>query len=412
MPTIVRRFVSASVIAALAASASLVASASAPDDERVSYEMPEPRSSTSADAGPAAAPVVARTARLSFRPQGYPTTNMAARRLRSATVAQNLRRGRFSGTFVLWAAPRPATAATLRVFFGNLTGNNDCQAEIELATPTMGAMRRGFARSGARITLNRAADAARYGDYDCAFAALTAVGARSPIYDVRINELTNVYGKARLGISAVELLRAKVRTLRLVPGTWTKIDVTVRNTGAAGAAGIIVSGSGRGLVVGRTRLGALRPGDSSTVELGVKLTGRGSRNLRLTARSPRYGAARTVTAVPIAPPAPPAAGTYRGHNGRVRFSIRNGRVIGWRAFVMTTCGAYPDIPTTTFNWYDFPARTIPRNGIVDSRVRADLYTVELEVRVSGTRVTRGHFTYRGPNWCRGSISFDANRVGN
>ena len=159
----------------------------------------------------AAAPVVARAGDLTVRPAGYPTAAEPARQLASGSVAQRLREGRVTGTFVLRAAPDAATASDLRVAFGRFVGGT-CQAEAEVTTPTAGARAAGFGGTGATVELDAPLAGAGSAGWDCAFAALTAPGqppSPATTHDVLIGSLTDVLGLPRLRVAAVEVLRTR-----------------------------------------------------------------------------------------------------------------------------------------------------------------------------------------------------------
>lgn len=387
-----------SLVASLASAAPAAA-----DDDPLSFRLEGGAPTETAQA----APVDARVGNLTSRPT-FPGSG--ARRLTSATVRQDLVADRVSGTFVLDAVPTAGTTSYLRVTFGHLDDNN-CVGDLELnsRTPSPGT---GFYRSGRTITMNVSESQAGYEDWDCAFVALTDSLEGSPtVYSLLIGALRNVYAKPDLRIQAPKLLRSK--KIKLVRGVWTILEVDVKNVGRADAGRVLLKGKGKGLRVKQTRSrNALSTGSTDTVRLKVQLVKKMRKTkLKLVGRASGDTARRAATVRRVGPPARPKPGKYTSRNG-VKFRITAGRtpkVTGFRVYAQTTCGAYPDIPTTTMNYYDFPTTKIGRNGIVDRIKRADLYTVRLQLLVRGGKVTRGYFRYGGPNWCRAVKTFTARR---
>jgi hypothetical protein len=394
---------------ALAVAGSLGAAApSAAEEEK------KPRLSFPMKAGPAvaerAAPVDARIGTLTQR--GGSATG--ARRLTSASVRQDLVRDRVSGTFVLAAEPGAATSSYLRVNFGHLDGSN-CQGAVEFHTLTTGTPSAGFTKSGRTFTLNQAEAQAGWENWDCAFAALTddLLSPPTATYSILGGPLSNVYAQPVLRIQPPELLRSK--KIKLVRGVWTTLEVDVKNVGRADAAPVLVTGKGKGLKVKKARgRFPLYDGSTDTVRLRVQLVkNKRKTKLKLTARASGATARNSTAVRKVSPPARPKPGRYASKNG-VNFRITAGRkpkVTGFRVYSQTYCGAYPDIPTVTMNYYDFPKSTIGMNGIVDGLDRGELYTARLQLLVKGGKVTRGYFRYGGPNWCRSTKTFTAKRVG-
>ncbi|UMG94517.1 hypothetical protein [Nocardioides sp. TF02-7] len=327
--------------------------------------------------------VAARVGRLRNRPSGFPT-GAPARTLASAEVRQDLLAERVSGRFVLAAAPTAATAAHLTVGFGHADGST-CQGDVQLTTPTLDPAP-GWARAGRTITLDQASEDAGWQDWDCAFAVVAGPG-QTPEYDARVDRLTDVPLRPALRLGAVRLLGST--KVRLVPGVWTTVEVVVRNTSRADAAGVVVTGAGKGVQVRRTRVGKVWGESSTTERVSIRLRGRRAARVRLTVKAPHTRASRTVRVRPAAAPARPRAGVYVSTDGSIRFRIRNGRVVGFSARLYTRCGGYPDLPTYSWSYYDFPTVAIPRNGIVDRIDDGRLYDAGLRMRVSGGSVTKG-----------------------
>lgn len=246
------------------------------------------------------------------------------------------------------------------------------------------------------------------------------VAARSVHYDdgtdidALVGLLTNTYQKPNLQIGRVSLLgQNQKKRLKLVRGVPTTIDVVVRNRGKVAARNVVLGGNGKRLQVGRARINEIAPGKVATLSLKVRIRGKkkpGKLRLVAVARAAGAKAARRLNVRRVKPPRRPRAGTYRNKGGSVRFTIRKGRVIGWRGTMQTTCGGYGTLPQYTQNTYDFKRVKIPRNGIVQARQRGKNHSAHLQMRVVGGKVTRGRFSYFGPGTCRASISFNATRV--
>ena len=212
-------------------------------------------------------------------------------------------------------------------------------------------------------------------------------------------------------MGAVELFGST--KVKLVKGVWTKLDVAVRNTGPADATKVVVSGKGAGLKVRPGRIGyAIGTGKTGSATIEVKLVRPlKATRLSLTASSGRVRGMRTVPARSTRAPALPKPGRYRSSDGNVTFRITGGarRITEFRVRASTRCGGYPDVPTTTWNTYDFRTTRIARSGIVDATDRGRQYTTHLELLATGAKVTRGRFGYSGPDRCSAIETFTASR---
>ncbi|WP_134765273.1 hypothetical protein [Nocardioides sp. 1609] len=370
-----------------------------------------PQAAASARPGPGTArgAVEARVGDLTTRTAGTPGTG--ARRLTSATVRQDLYADRVTGTFVLDAAPTgPSTTSYLRVGFGHTDDAGTCVGDQQYYTDTLSPAD-GFTRSGRTLTLARTDSRAGYMDWDCAFALLDADldGEQSSIHSVLGGSLRDVATRPDLAVTKVQLL-GKGR-IGLVRGVWTTLEVTVGNRGTGDSTGTVVTGAGKGVKVRRAGLGTIRDDDTGTARVQVKLVGTRATRVRVTASGGGDRATRTVRVRKVAPPAGPTPGRYAGAGGDVKFDVVKGRVTGFRIRTVTTCGAFPDVPTTTVVTYDFPTVRIARNGIVDARQKGRLFSAYLRLRIARGTVTQARFQYFGPSWCRASESFTARRVG-
>lgn len=361
-------------------------------------------------ATPAQAQTVARTGELTT--ELVPPSGASARQIKKATVRQDLVKQRISAVVALRATPTASTNAVVDVEFGHLDGGV-CRGEFNVSTETFepGA---GAARNGAKLNLNKSSADAGYEDWDCAFAVAHPVGdPDAPYHAVGTSNLRDIVGKPSTKITKVKLLGQVVKKrLKAVPGAWTPLDITIRSNGTADAAKIVVSGKGPRLKVKKGKVGwTVAPGSTGSTTVRVKLLKAKKSTLTLTSKAKNgAGWKRQITVVPAKPPTKPKAGKYRGDSGRVNFRIDGkGRIVGFGVRSFTTCGGYPDLPTYTWTYYDFPAVTVGRNGIVYATRKGENYSVHLELQAIGKTVKHGRFNYSGPNRCQATSTFKAKR---
>ncbi|MDQ6523225.1 hypothetical protein RB608_06420 [Nocardioides sp. LHD-245] len=213
-------------------------------------------------------------------------------------------------------------------------------------------------------------------------------------------------------ITTVELLDTPVTRLKLVPGVWTQLDLKVLNTGDVELPSVTVTGSGKKLKVqpGATETSS-DPGDTRSASVRVKLGKAKRTTLTLTAVAGGVATERVIQVKRAKTPPRPKAGAYESPDGRIHLTItRNGRITGFRAQAYTTCGGYPSLPTHSWSYYDFPTTKVPRNGIVTAVERGSNYTVRLQLKAAGKKVTQGRFNYNGPNRCWAVSNFTAKRT--
>lgn len=237
-------------------------------------------------------------------------------------------------------------------------------------------------------------------------------GPPTTTYDAMVAPLTDTRESARLEVEAVTLLGRKQKSLKLVRGSSTQIGIELKNTGKVRTGKLTLRGSGKGIKVSRGTSDPIGDGSTSSATLKVKLTGSRKRTkVKLRIGDGKVSATRTLGVVRVNPPKRPRAGSYRSSSGDVRFSIRRGRIVGWNGTMTTRCGGFPDNFTYTTNTYDFPRTKVPRNGIVQESSKGDLYSAFLRLRIAGSKVTQGLFTYYGPDRCFASVPFTAKRTG-
>lgn len=201
---------------------------------------------------------------------------------------------------------------------------------------------------------------------------------------------------------------------RLVTGVWTRIPVRVTNASPEeiAARDVVVSGKGKGVKVRTAKLGEIEGQDDSEADVWVKLT-RPNATVRLTVKDmgETLGKASVKVKRRPAPPAP-RAGSWSG--GDASFTVRGSKVRGFRIITRTTCGGYPDVPTTSQVTYSFQTTAIPRNNEVVGTERGNqggdaAYSAYLELEFVSPTKARGTFSYYGPARCTAFGSFTAKR---
>ena len=162
--------------------------------------------------------------------------------------------------------------------------------------------------------------------------------------------------------------------------------------------------------VRKAEIGSLDGQDDTDVDLWVRLT-KPKAKLKVVVTGQGQALAKATVKVRQRPaPAPPRAGRWSS-NG-VDFTVRGGKVRGFRIHTQTTCGGYPGIPTTTNNTYSFQTEKIPRNNEVVGTERGNqggdaAYSAYLDLEfVSRTRA-KGTFSYYGPARCVAIDGFTA-----
>lgn len=229
-------------------------------------------------------------------------------------------------------------------------------------------------------------------------------------YDAFVGPLRDTRHSPRVAITKVSLLGKGQRSLRLVRGVPTRIDVDLRNSGKVSTARLQVRGAGKGLKVTGQRIDPISSKSTGSASLKIRLSGRQRQSkVRIVVSGGGIGAARTLRVTRVPPPRRPVSGNYRSPSGDVSFSVKRGRIIGWHGRMTTRCGGYPGNFYYTTNTYSFPSVKVPRNGIVQASDKAKLYTTWLRLRFAGSRVTEGYFAYYGPDRCFASVNFKAKR---
>lgn len=237
-------------------------------------------------------------------------------------------------------------------------------------------------------------------------------GPATVTHDAFVGPLIDTRQSPRLAITRVDLLGQKQKSLKLVRGIPTEVGISLRNSGKVATGRLTAKGSGKGVRVAARKLDPIAGERDGSTSVKVRLTGRQKRTkVRIVVTDGSSRAVRTLRVTRAKPPRRPAAGRYRSRAGDVDFMVRKGRIVGWRGSMTTRCGGFPDPFTYTRNTYSFRTVKVPRNGIVQAVERGSLYTAALRLRIAGRKVTRGLFSYYGPDRCFASATFKARRTG-
>ncbi|KRF16498.1 hypothetical protein ASG90_09380 [Nocardioides sp. Soil797] len=358
----------------------------------------------------ASGPLLFRRGKLTTRPASLPSTSVPARRLASAKVEQDIEDEYLNGTFVLRAAATSSTSSYLFVGFGRWSGGS-CGVSAYNLTPTLdGSETAGFTISGKTITLHDSTDGLENTSFDCAVARLMPSPDAAP-FDQLGGRLVDVRARPRLTMSKVRFLSRNVKTLKLVPGVWTKVELEVTNSGNWPASKVRVRGTGKAMKVRTANFGRINDPGSWRDKVEVRLGSHRRTKLKLVARSADGTAvSRVVKVRAVKAPAAPKPGSYRGKGGQVKFRVKGRKITNFGIRANVTCGSYPDLPTTRVQGFPMPNHAIPRNGIVDFRVRRDGMERSLQLKIVGGRVSAGDFRFNS-GVCRAHTTFAARRAG-
>jgi hypothetical protein len=247
-------------------------------------------------------------------------------------------------------------------------------------------------------------DLASAAEWNCA-ALLVDAGPGTAPHDVFIAPFDQEVATPQLSV------RAPKRD-RLVRKVWTRIPVEVANASPEGvdARDVVVSGAGKGVRVRPASLGSLAGRDDTEGYVWARLAKpRATLRLAVTEKGERLGRA-SITLRQRPAPTPPRAGAWSAPG--VDFTVRGGKVRGFRIATQTRCGGYPGIPTTTNNNYSFQTEPIPRNNEVVGTERGNqggdaAYSAYLELEFVSPTKAVGKFSYYGPARCTAVDGFTA-----
>lgn len=249
-------------------------------------------------------------------------------------------------------------------------------------------------------------DLASAAGWTCAVLLVDSGQGTAP-HDAFVAELVRTTATPELSVSAP-------RKERLVKGVWTRVPVTVANASPEGidARDVAVSGKGKGVKVRTESFGPLEGEDDVDGHVWAKLV-KPRATLKLSVSENREALDKTSVRLRQRPAPPaPRAGLWTG--GGVDFAVRGGKVRGFQIFTQTTCGGYPDLPTTTSNTYSFKTTPIPRNNQVVGTERGNqggdaAYSAYLEIEFVSRTKAKGRFSYFGPARCQAADSFTVRR---
>lgn len=247
-------------------------------------------------------------------------------------------------------------------------------------------------------------DLASAAAWDCAVLLVDAGPGTQP-YDAFVSLLDVTRATPQLDVTTP-------KRDRLVKKVWTRIPVTVANTSQEGidARDVAVVGAGKGVKVRPATLGAIEGQDDNDGHVWARLTKpRATLKLAVTEKGEVLGRSRVKLRARPAPAAP-KAGSWTG--GGADFAVRGGKVRGFQIYTQTTCGGYPDIPTTTNNTYSFDTTPIPRNNEVVGEEKGNqggdaAYSAYLELEFVSRTKAIGRFSYFGPARCTAVTGFTA-----
>lgn len=216
-------------------------------------------------------------------------------------------------------------------------------------------------------------------------------------HDAMGGGLTDVYVSPKLAISSVALLGKKQSKLKLVRGVAQTYPVTVTNTGGLAATGVVITGSGKGMKVKKTKVGTIQPGKSVTVRVPITLKGtQKSTKVKLKVKGSGVTGTKSLKVSRTTAPAKAATGSWKG--GRFKFKVKNGKITGFRGTNLRMECRAPLSYTTYRNVnLTFPTTKIPKHGYVEvtkSYRSGDVwYNVSLRGKFNGKKFTSGRFTY-------------------
>lgn len=254
--------------------------------------------------------------------------------------------------------------------------------------------------------------------WNCALVALIDASPHpNVIYDAMVGKLKNIYVQPRLKLGGLQVLGKNQKPLKLVRRATQKHTLVLRNAGHLGAKGVVVTGKGSGVKVGRVRVGAVDARSTVSVDVPIRLTGTQRRTkVRLVVQGTGLKkVAKTFAVRRVAAPVRPAAGAWRGGN-TFSFRVENGRIVGFRGINMRmTCNQPGQIATSKNVSLGFPKVKVPRHGVVDAvkkyRKGNVWYTAHLRGRIVGSKLVAGRFRYVTAGSCSVSEGFTAKRVG-
>ena len=221
----------------------------------------------------------------------------------------------------------------------------------------------------------------------------------------------------RAGIVELAVKAPVKRHLKL--RQWIKIRVKVTNRDTIAARNVKLRATGPGVKFAKRPLayGALAPGQSKVRVLRVRVLTKPERLISygLSATNADVYTYESTRLLPTYKRKLAVPGRYagKGSGWPVNFRIdKQRRVVGWRTTMRVTCGGWPDPIRYEVGHYNFPKKVkIPRGGRVDAKFKGKNYSVNLRATFDGRVVRDGYFSYSGPDRCRGTVLWTAQRKG-
>ena len=251
-----------------------------------------------------------------------------------------------------------------------------------------------------------ATDTPDAGTWNCAALYVrSADGATT--YDAYVSPLTVTTAAPELSVKAP-------KRDRLVKKVWTRIPVTVANAAAEGidARDVVVTGSGKGVKVRPAPFGTLDGQDDTEGHVWARLTKpKATLRLSVTEKGEVIGKA-SVKLRQRPAPAPPRAGAWSA-NG-VDFTVRGGKVRGFRINTQTRAGDIPTSPRRPTTPTASRPMPIPRNNEVVGTERGNqggdaAYSAYLDIEFVSPTKAQGTFSYYGPARCVAVDGFTVKR---
>jgi hypothetical protein len=297
-------------------------------------------------------------------------------------------------------APDPSSQTRTMLGFGAIQGNS-CQ--IEEATS---AWLYRYIPDVLLYDNKDTPDLASAAGWNCSVLLVDAGDLSTTPYDAFVTALDVVRATPQLSVKAP-------KRDRVVKKVWTRVPVTVTNASPEGidAREVAVTGVGKGVKVRRTSLGAIDGQDDTKAYVWVRLAKRKARLKLVVTEKGEAIAGASIKLRQRPAPAPPKAGAWSSRTG-ANFTVRGGKLRGFRIVAQTTCGGYPDMPTTTQNTYSFQTEAIPRNNEVVGTERGNrggpaAYSAYLELEFVSRTKAVGKFSYYGPARCTAFEGFIA-----
>lgn len=350
-----------------------------------------------------------KTATVTKSLPGYPTTSDARHQLQRSEVAvRYLDRGDVALDADVWVKGQPANYSDIRVeaWLGVLKGN-------ECIIGNSGDRASSTLSDGRKYWLWNS-DLRKTSSWNCVIVLAVDRGDPEIIHDAQAGTLKNHYISPKLGFGSVEMLRKKVKSLKLVRGSTQYHWVTIRNTGKLKAKSVVLTGKGSGMKVKKVKVGTIEPGKSETVRVPIKLTSKKKKTttVTLTAKGSGLTVKKKLKVRAVKAPAKPKTGKWKATNS-VKFTVKKGKIRDFRFAARMRCAPPGGFATYKNVTLTFPATKIPRHGYVEAtknyRKGNAWYSAGLKAKVVGGKLTQGRYSYFTAGSCSVVEGFTAKR---